>query len=173
MIARWPKSVVCNGADRVFSGGLSCLKLTQTTPVTAPTSGLYRAVWRWHFYAGLIVLPFIILLAMTGGIYLFKDEINTKAYASLRVVEPLQSGFAALSLITTNALAYHGCTLKAYMAPAAPDRAAEVKILGSQWDSGPSGSPALWLVRKLHSLECIGWLDDAAGRSVAAGICGD
>ncbi|MBG3849539.1 hypothetical protein I4699_04475, partial [Xanthomonas hortorum pv. carotae] len=26
----------------------------------------YRAVWRWHFYAGLLVLPFIIWLALTG-----------------------------------------------------------------------------------------------------------
>lgn len=26
-------------------------------PAPAPMSGAYRAVWRWHFYAGLIVLP--------------------------------------------------------------------------------------------------------------------
>lgn len=32
---------------------------------------LYRAVWRWHFYAGIIFAPFIILLAITGIIYLF------------------------------------------------------------------------------------------------------
>ena len=24
----------------------------------------YRAVWRWHFYAGLFCIPFIIVLAM-------------------------------------------------------------------------------------------------------------
>nr|WP_323781608.1 PepSY domain-containing protein [Amylibacter sp.] len=160
--------------------------MTQTTPITPPSSGLYRAVWRWHFYAGLIVLPFIILLAVTGGIYLFKDEINTKAYAGLRVVEPLQTGFAAPSHITANALEYHNGTLKAYMPAAAPDRAAEVKILGedglkdtifvnpytaevlgSQWDSGPSGSPVMWLVRKLHSLEYIGWIGNRIIEAVA------
>jgi uncharacterized iron-regulated membrane protein len=27
---------------------------------------LYRAVWRWHFYAGLYVIPFMIILAVTG-----------------------------------------------------------------------------------------------------------
>ena len=32
-----------------------------TTRVPA-SSDLYRAVWRWHFYAGLLVLPFLILL---------------------------------------------------------------------------------------------------------------
>jgi hypothetical protein len=36
-------------------------------------SDLYRAVWRWHFYAGLIAIPFLISLAVTGGLYLFKD----------------------------------------------------------------------------------------------------
>lgn len=33
---------------------------------------LYRTIWRWHFYAGLFSIPFVILLAMTGAIYLFK-----------------------------------------------------------------------------------------------------
>ncbi len=40
------------------------------------TNDIYRAVWRWHFYAGLIVIPFLISLAVTGGLYLFKDEIG-------------------------------------------------------------------------------------------------
>ena len=33
-------------------------------------SGAYRAVWRWHFYAGVFVMPFLMLLALTGAIYL-------------------------------------------------------------------------------------------------------
>lgn len=39
-------------------------------------NALYRTIWRWHFYAGLFVLPFIILLSVTGGIYLFKPQID-------------------------------------------------------------------------------------------------
>jgi uncharacterized iron-regulated membrane protein len=32
-----------------------------------PTSGLdYRSVWRWHFYAGLFCIPFVLWLACTG-----------------------------------------------------------------------------------------------------------
>jgi uncharacterized iron-regulated membrane protein len=41
---------------------------------------LYRAVWRWHFYAGLFVLPFLAWLAVTGGLYLFKPEIERAWY---------------------------------------------------------------------------------------------
>ncbi|MBS0583085.1 MAG: PepSY domain-containing protein [Proteobacteria bacterium] len=39
-------------------------------------SSLYRAVWRWHFVAGLLVLPVLVLLAVTGGLYLFKPELS-------------------------------------------------------------------------------------------------
>ena len=42
----------------------------------APGAVLYRTVWRWHFYAGLLVLPFIFFLSITGSIYLFKPQID-------------------------------------------------------------------------------------------------
>ena len=32
----------------------------------ASTSKLYLAAWRWHFYAGLYVIPFFAVLAITG-----------------------------------------------------------------------------------------------------------
>ncbi|WP_282079450.1 PepSY-associated TM helix domain-containing protein [Aquimarina algiphila] len=31
-------------------------------------------LWKWHFIAGLISLPFILILSITGGIYLFKAD---------------------------------------------------------------------------------------------------
>lgn len=37
---------------------------------------LYPLSWRWHFYAGLFVLPFILILSVTGSIYLFKPQIE-------------------------------------------------------------------------------------------------
>lgn len=33
---------------------------------------IYRTIWRWHFYAGIFCIPFVILLSLTGAIYLFK-----------------------------------------------------------------------------------------------------
>lgn len=39
-------------------------------------TSLYRAVWRWHFYAGLIVLPILLWMAVTGAIYLYKPEVD-------------------------------------------------------------------------------------------------
>ena len=36
----------------------------------------YRMVWRWHFLAGLLCLPFVAFLSLTGGIYLFKPQVD-------------------------------------------------------------------------------------------------
>ncbi|MBF8778997.1 PepSY domain-containing protein [Pseudomonas fulva] len=47
----------------------------------------YNLAWRWHFYAGLFVAPFMILLAITGIIYLFKPQLDPLLYRDLMVVE--------------------------------------------------------------------------------------
>jgi len=39
-------------------------------------SAIYRTIWRWHFYAGLFVMPFIAVLAVSGALYLFKPQID-------------------------------------------------------------------------------------------------
>jgi len=37
---------------------------------------LYRTIWRWHFYAGLFVMPMVLILALTGSLYLFKPQVE-------------------------------------------------------------------------------------------------
>ncbi len=49
----------------------------------APASSLHRRVWRWHFFAGLLCLPFIFLLALTGAVYLFNKQIDDVVHADL------------------------------------------------------------------------------------------
>jgi len=39
--------------------------------------------WRWHLIAGLISIPFILMLAVTGAVYLFKTIYEENAYQSL------------------------------------------------------------------------------------------
>jgi len=36
----------------------------------------YRTVWRWHFYAGLFCIPFVIWLACTGTVFLIHPQIQ-------------------------------------------------------------------------------------------------
>jgi uncharacterized iron-regulated membrane protein len=48
---------------------MSTIALSQQD--AAPDTRLYRAIWRWHFYAGLFVVPFLLTLAVTGLVILF------------------------------------------------------------------------------------------------------
>jgi len=49
---------------------------TSITSSTSSNSLLYRTLWRWHFYAGLFCIPFILTLSISGAIYLFKPQID-------------------------------------------------------------------------------------------------
>jgi len=49
---------------------------------------LYRVVWRWHFYAGMIIAPTLIVVAATGALYIFKDELEGLIYPGVTYVEP-------------------------------------------------------------------------------------
>ncbi|MDQ0862328.1 PepSY-associated TM helix domain-containing protein [Bacillus sp. V2I10] len=50
-------------------------------------SYLYQVVWRWHFYAGLLFSPFLIILAFSGSVYLFKPQIESILYQKLYYVQ--------------------------------------------------------------------------------------
>jgi len=70
---------------------------TRTTPGPVPvqgthrrsqaTGGLFRAVWRWHFFAAFIVVPVLLVLATTGLIYLFRFQIEPLLHADLMRVD--------------------------------------------------------------------------------------
>jgi uncharacterized iron-regulated membrane protein len=48
---------------------------------------LFRAFWRWHFYASFLVLPVFALLAVTGLIYLFRFQIEPLLHADVMRVD--------------------------------------------------------------------------------------
>lgn len=87
----------------------------------------YRAVWRWHFYAGLFCIPFIVFLSVTGAMYLFKPQVEAwldRPYDTLTTVQsasPSQVVQAALA-------AYPGYVFNAYELPQTPQSAARVLI---------------------------------------------
>ncbi len=49
---------------------------------------IHHWLWRWHIIAGLISLPFILLLSVTGAIYLFKADYEQQTYRSMTQVTP-------------------------------------------------------------------------------------
>jgi uncharacterized iron-regulated membrane protein len=73
-------------------------------------TALYRTVWRWHFYAGLFVVPFILLLSLTGAVYLFKPQIDQweerdwRGLSTEQTVSPDTQVKAALAALPGSAL---------------------------------------------------------------------
>ncbi len=54
-----------------------------------PRAGsVYAGAWRWHFYAAFLVIPFVLLQATTGTIYLFKPEIDPIGHSEKYYVVP-------------------------------------------------------------------------------------
>lgn len=88
----------------------------------------YRLVWRWHFYAGLFCLPFVLWLACTGSIYLFKPQIEAwldRPYDRIDAQKPR----VAPSIQVAAALAVvPGGVLNAYELPASQTSAARVLV---------------------------------------------
>ena len=93
------------------------------------TPRYYTVAWRWHFYAGLLVAPFMIMLAITGMIYLFKPQLDQLMYGSLLNV-PAASAPAhpADHLVAAVKAQYPGASVLRYQPPAAADASAKVII---------------------------------------------
>ncbi|SMG50728.1 PepSY-associated TM helix domain-containing protein [Paraburkholderia susongensis] len=54
----------------------------------SPAHPGYRTLWRWHFYAGLFVMPFLLVLAITGTLYCFQPQIEPLLYRQRLIVAP-------------------------------------------------------------------------------------
>ncbi len=90
-------------------------------------SSAYRAIWRWHFYAGLIVAPFLLILSVTGAIYLFNDEIDDATRPGMRFVEPYGVRLPPSQLVRA-ALHAHPGTPTRIDIPDTPNRSAIVFV---------------------------------------------
>jgi uncharacterized iron-regulated membrane protein len=134
-------------------------------------SGLYRAVWRWHFYAGLIALPFLILLAVTGGLYLLRDQIDGFIHSDLKQVERQASAPLAPQALVAAALAAQPGTAFRYTPAPSATASTEVGIRatdgqrlvayinpydGRALGTLPDKGTIMWFIRQLHSLSWFG-----------------
>jgi uncharacterized iron-regulated membrane protein len=144
--------------------------LNDTPVVTDGDISLYRAIWRWHFFAGLLVIPFMLNLAVTGGLYLFKDEINDTFFAYRNVVADTGASMAPSAIVSAAEAAVPGSSASAYRE--APDATHSAMVTVSS-DAGrtlvyvnPHDAKVLghvasdnefnWVVKKIHSLDYFG-----------------
>src|SRR6202795_1283976 len=78
-----------NSTTTAAQGGLGSGDLPPAHTKQSGTSDrLYRIVWRWHFYAGMIITLPLIVVAATGALYIFKDEVEGVLHPGVLYVEP-------------------------------------------------------------------------------------
>jgi uncharacterized iron-regulated membrane protein len=90
-------------------------------------SALYRTLWRWHFYAGVCVLPLIVLLSLSGAVFLFKPQIERweeRAFQGL----PLDHATSPAAQWNAARAAFPGSTAFYYRLPERPGDAAMVHL---------------------------------------------
>lgn len=97
----------------------------------APTGGLYRALWRWHLYAGILVAPIVLVLAITGLVYLFDDELSAIIHRDLVEVAQTQDAQPVSAQQAAVLVTYPGARLLQYQAPASQTRSAIWKIVAA------------------------------------------
>ena len=88
----------------------------------------YTAIWRWHLYAGLFCIPFVLWLAVTGSVYLFKPQIEAlidRPYASVATPGPRAT---AASQAAAAVRAVPGSVLHRYQLPETDAQAVQVIV---------------------------------------------
>lgn len=72
-----------------------------------PTSAyIHRAIWRWHFYAGICVLPFLLVLALSGLALLASEPLDRYRHSALLQVTPTGTPLAVSRQLAAVADAY-------------------------------------------------------------------
>jgi uncharacterized iron-regulated membrane protein len=87
----------------------------------------YRTVWRWHFYAGLFCIPFILWLSLTGTVFLFHPQIQhwlDRPYDHLSIARRATANAQVQAALA----AVPGATLDSYELPHTLTSAAQVLV---------------------------------------------
>jgi uncharacterized iron-regulated membrane protein len=163
--------------------------MTSSRPA-AIAAELQRAVWRWHFFAGLLVLPFLLWLAVTGALYLYKPEIERQVYADWIHITPGRPTLP-LDTLATRVGASVGGAVTQVQKPAVLDESWRVTVRRADGDlrmafvdphdahvfgtTNPGG--VMQTVKHLHSLAITGWVGNwlieiAAGWSIILVVSG-
>ncbi|PTT86606.1 peptidase, partial [Pseudomonas sp. HMWF005] len=97
-----------------------------------PKPNFYNLAWRWHFYAGLFVAPFMVMLALTGIIYLFKPQLDSLMYSSLLNVPVGHHSVPADDLLQRVKSAYPQGQITQYLPPANAGRSAQFVVKNAE-----------------------------------------
>lgn len=95
---------------------------------------LYRILWRWHFYAGLFCIPFIIILSLSGATYLFKNQIEAALDAPYNNLTLSGSTQPVSVQVNAAVQSVTSSRLKSYRLPQNSNDAAQITLMTPQKD---------------------------------------
>jgi uncharacterized iron-regulated membrane protein len=108
------------------------MTITAETPSAPSDKSMSRAfyitAWRWHFYAGLYVAPFLIMLAITGLMMLWSSAIVGRDGEKYYAVEPASQTIAVSRLADAALATVPGGSLVQYIVPRTPQQPAVFSI---------------------------------------------
>jgi len=93
--------------------------------MSQPKVSFYNLAWRWHFYAGLFVAPFMVMLALTGTLYLFKPQLDPLMYGNLLNVTAGHHSLSADDLLRRVQTAYPQGQVTQYLPAINAERSAQ------------------------------------------------
>jgi len=97
-------------------------------PVPERAARLYRMLWRWHFYAGLFCIPFVMALALTGTVYLFRPQIEDWIDRDLMALERTGEPVTQAALVAAATASIPDSTFSSIVLPEGPDQAARIIV---------------------------------------------
>jgi uncharacterized iron-regulated membrane protein len=100
-------------------------------------SRFWRAVWRVHFYAGMLVLPVMVMLAITGLLILYGPNLLDRTESSLRLVTPTGTAQPLDTQVAAVTGAFPDKPVRGITPPAAADRSTKVVLLDGDAGANP------------------------------------
>lgn len=100
-----------------------------TTTADSKDGAFYRALWRWHFYAGLLVIPFLIALAGSGMLMLLSKPVDGILHKDLTRVSAAAEMLPASTLRVAVEQAYPESRITLYIPPVEPTHSAQFSLV--------------------------------------------
>ena len=101
-------------------------------PTIARGGAFYRLVWKWHFLASLYVLPFMAVLSITGGLYLYKPQIENWLYADRFYVEAQETALPIAVQVAQLDTFVGISRMRAVIPPVSPEHTTRIEFNTSQ-----------------------------------------
>ncbi|MBY6037723.1 PepSY domain-containing protein [Fictibacillus nanhaiensis] len=93
------------------------------------SNNLYQTFWRWHFYGGIIFAPFLIMLAISGALYLYQSEIETMIYKDKLIVNEGNKTIPVSEQVNAVQTKYPDAEIGSIRVPKENNRATLIKVI--------------------------------------------